>query len=133
MLKDGLSKELLELIVLHINSVELLEVLLLLQSNSEQDWTLSDIDDRIRSNSASIVTRLSHLMHLGFVRQVNEDPARYRYMPKDDEMRRIGNELVTAYQTRRVEIIELIYTKPMKEILSFSSSFKFKGGPKKSG
>lgn len=133
MAKESLSKELLEFIVLCIDSVELIEELLLLHANPEQTWALSQLDAHIRSSAASIELRLSRLIQLGLVSKLDEEPVRFKYAPINEQIAKIGSELVSVYQTRRVEVIELIYTKPMKEIISFSSAFILKGGGKKDG
>ncbi len=132
-MRERLTHELLEFIVLHVNSVELLEVLTLVYSQKERGWTLEELDSIIRSNPASIGGRLTDLISLGLVAERSGQVASFSYSPTSEEMSRIGRDLVSAYQTRRVEIVELIYTKPMKEIVSFSNAFKMRGGTKKDG
>lgn len=127
-MKEGLSKELAEFIILHVDSVELLEVLVLLHSQPARSWTIFDLDAVIRSNAASIEIRLIHLSKLGFAMRVGDDPAQYRYHAASPEIGAIANSLVLAYHTRRVEITELIYAQPMKEIVSFSNAFRLRGG-----
>jgi hypothetical protein len=132
-MKEGLTKELFTFIVLHVDSVEFLEILTLIHSQPEREWRVADVDAVIRSNTQSLQTRLVYLVELGLASQTTDDPPTFRYAPSNEQMRHIGDDLVSAYQTRRVEVTELIYTKPMKEIVNFSNAFKLRGEDKDDG
>jgi predicted transcriptional regulator len=129
-MSKSLSAEVMQFIVLHVASVELLEVLVLMHSEKARDWSAEDIDQRIRSNPASIEKRLQRLRDLGLLRAT--EAGKYQFMPRDVQLEGIANSVVQAYQSRRVEVTELIYTKPMKEIMNFANAFKI-GGKKSDG
>lgn len=132
-MKEYLSKELLNFIVHNVDSVEFLEVLSLFVTHPEMSWTVTEIDDVIRSNSQSIETRLKKLLQLEFIRQSEESPVRYHLKSTNESLTDLAQSLVSAYRNRRVEIAELIYTKRIKEIVSFSDAFNLRGGKKKDG
>ncbi len=128
---EGLAKEITEFIVRYVDSIELLEVLGLLHGEPERSWTIDELDAVIRSTATSIESRLRRLIDLHFVTSTTQQS--FRYAPPDERTLSLADALVLAYRTRRVEVTELIYTKPMKEIVSFSSAFKLRGGSKKDG
>jgi predicted transcriptional regulator len=129
-MSQALTNDVMQFIVLHIDSVELFEVLVLIHSEQGRAWSAEEIDQRIRSNPASIQKRLIRLKELGFLQPVETE--RYSFSPRDASLATMANALVQAYQSRRVEVTELIYTKPMKEIMNFANAFKI-GGKKSDG
>jgi hypothetical protein len=92
------------LIAAHIDSIEQLEVLLLLRERRERCWTIDQVNDRIRSSASSVRTRLADLEGRGLV---TREPAgfRYRTAPDHDDAVR---ELAWAYAERRYSVIDLI-------------------------
>jgi hypothetical protein len=92
------------LIAAHIDSVEQLEVLLLLRERPERCWTVDQVTDGLRSSPTSVAARLHDLERRGFA---TRDPAGHRYRPApehDDAVR----ELAWAYAERRYSVIDLI-------------------------
>lgn len=125
-MKEDLSKQLLNFVVKHVDSVELIEVLVLLHSQSDRSWSVADVDAVIRSNVRSVQNRLEHLVQLGLASCSEEST--YRYSPTTPELESLGGEIVRVYQARRTEFIELIYSKPLKEIMTFAEAFRIRGG-----
>lgn len=127
MVSEPIQPEVLELICKHVSSIELIEVLRLIHAEPEREWSVDLVNVAIRSSAASIEGRLRELEQLGFVVRISDSPhAMYRYSPKDDETRSLADATLKTYQLRRTEVTELIYTKPMKEILSFSDAFRMR-------
>lgn len=129
-MRKGLPADLVEFIVLNIDSIELIEVLELVQVEAAREWSAKELNQVIQSNLASIENRINQLMQLGFIVKVSTDPETFRYQPKNLELQSLSEKIVLSYRTRRVEVTELIYTQGMKEIISFSNAFKLKGSKK---
>lgn len=123
-MKQALAPEVVQFIKQHVDSVEMLEVLLLLESKPDHDWGVEDVDAVIRSSQASLQKRLEHLVALGIGVKLNS--TRYRYGPISPEVRRLAENLISAFRNYRIEVIELIYAKPLQSILSFSDAFKIR-------
>lgn len=124
------SKSLLAFVVKNIDSVELLDVLVLLRSDHEKAWLPEELDAHIRSSLPSIKNRLEHLCELGVASKSQEMPATYCYRPQNDELRSLCEDLINLYQSKRTSITEMIYTKSFREIVSFSEAFRVRKGEK---
>lgn len=120
----AISGEVKEFIAKYIDSVESLEVLLLLLSRPEKSWSPEEITQQIRSSRASIDGRLAHLKRHGFLKR-DDSPSQYRYQPASTELDEQLRKLAEAYKEFRVGIVELIY-RPEGGIRSFADAFKLK-------
>ncbi len=110
----------------HITSIELLEVLLLLRSTAEQEWSAAEVTRALGSSLSSIRGRLADLMakELLSSRAAGEEPL-YRYAPDSDETRQLVDALARTYKERRLSIINFIYGRPASDIQSFADAFAF--------
>ena len=115
------------LIAQHIDSVEQLEVLILLRMHRDRAWTVAEVNDRIKSSASSVETRLNDLAGRGFL-QRNAQSFRYQAGP---DVEAAVAQLATAYTERRFSVIELIFSKPTDKLRAFADAFKMgkKGGP----
>lgn len=109
-----------DFITRHIESVEELEVLLLLHEAHDRSWTATEINDRLRSQESSIAKWLEALVGLGLARQGG---SRYRFAPASEELAREASALAEAYRERRIKVIELIFSKPNESLLDFVRAF----------
>ena len=121
----SLSPELLELIQQHIDSVETLEILLLLQRTPETFWTASAIESHLGLKSGTAERLLSNLEQRRLL--VAGMSGGYRYNPNDDAARRdVIAELATAYAGRRGEVINALYSANLTRLRAFSDAFKMR-------
>lgn len=95
------------LIINHIDSVEQLEVLLLLQ-RSAVPWTAAAVAADLRIDATSAARRLQGLTEAGFVESAGDAFAYDAQGQNHDAVQK----LAATYQERRVSIITLIFTKP---------------------
>jgi predicted transcriptional regulator len=107
----------------HIESVEQLEILLLLASQ-ERKWRASEIFQTIQSSQTSVEQRLESLVAAGLI--AKDEKGCFRFAPKDDDTRKLVKDLADAYKTRRVRIIEAIYTRKTDAVRTFADAFKFR-------
>lgn len=112
----------------HIDSLEQLEVLLLLR-RERRAFTGEDAARELRIMAESASHRLSALARKDILRAAGADGA-YEYAPRDPDLDRTIGELAKSYQERRVSVINFIATKHLERIKSFADAFKFKGGGK---
>jgi predicted transcriptional regulator len=107
-----------------INSVEQLEILLLLRSRSELD--ADTITQELRTTSTSVEKRLSDLMRKNLVvMRENDGKKTYVYEPAAQYVN-VMEQLATVYTTYRVSVINLIFSKPPDALTGFSDAFRFK-------
>lgn len=122
---SGIPPEVLDLIALHIDSVEQLEVLLLLHGTRDRSWTPAAASEELRTNESSTRERLADLAHHGLV-ALDRPPDQYRYLPRTPEQARAVAGLAEAYATRRVSVITHIFAKPLDKIRSFADAFRLR-------
>jgi hypothetical protein len=107
----------------HIESIEHLEILLLLAANQKR-LSAAEILQTIQSSQASVDQRLASLVGAGLL--AKDEKNCFYFAPKDDETRKVVADLAEAYRTRRVRIIEAIYTRKTDAVKSFADAFKFR-------
>jgi hypothetical protein len=122
---SGLSETVKSFIIDHINSVEQLEVLLLLHRHWQKDWSAEEISKELRIDPHSAAERLEDLCHREFLSKKKDCPSLFRYNPRQSNHDRAVSELADAYTRHRVTIITQIFSKPLDKIRSFSDAFKF--------
>ena len=107
-----------------INSVEQLEILLLLRQKSELD--VETINRELRTSPTSVEKRLSDLIrkHLITFREA-DGRVIYRYEPIETHIAVI-DDLAVLYGTHRVAIINAIFPKPADKLKDFSEAFRLR-------
>ncbi|MBN1205414.1 MAG: hypothetical protein JXB05_10865 [Myxococcaceae bacterium] len=113
----------------HIDSIEKLEVLLLLWSQAEREWTPSSVALELRITEASAAARLADLTSAALLVSDNGTPEAYRYSPAHSDDVRAVSELAATYAERRVSVITFIFSKPQERVRGFADAFLFKRRP----
>ncbi len=111
-------------IATHIDSIEKLEVLLLLRAHAEREWTARDVSLELRIAESSAAMRLTDLTARRLAAQVAE--GRYRFGPLNAEDAQDVAELAATYSTRRVSVISFIFSKPLEKVRGFADAFRLK-------
>lgn len=114
-----MSAQLKQFLFEYIDSVELIEVLLLLRNNSEKFFSANEISSELRSNPKSISNRLNRLSSIGLLEQKEDH---FRFCPTNDELKEIATELSNEYLLRRHHIFELIFSSA-KNVRQFANAF----------
>lgn len=109
-----------------IDSVEELEILLLLRQAPERSWTHLAVAQALLGHPASVLERLVGLSLRGLVAIGDEEPPTFRYAPRSAALDATVAKLAAAYKERRVRIVGLIASKPLRNIRAFSDAFLFK-------
>jgi predicted ArsR family transcriptional regulator len=110
-------------LMMHIDSIEKLEVLLLLRNRAERQWTASEVALELRITEASAAVRLADLASSGLLVSNEEAPAAYRYSPAHSDDVRSISELATTYSERRVSVITFVFSKPQERVRGFAEAF----------
>ena len=124
--EDDISLEVKAFIAAHIESVLQLEILLLLHSQRDRQWTAGDVAQELRIDPIWASSMLAGLSDAGVLSASATAPPTFQYQPRSVEIDRAVDELAGAYATRRVTIIGLIFSKPLDNIRSFADAFRIR-------
>ncbi|QRK11939.1 hypothetical protein JQX13_18910 [Archangium violaceum] len=114
------------LIAENIDSVEQLEILLLLFQHPGRTWTAESVARELRVSSISAGERLEDLTYDGLVVRVEGSEGEYRYGPETPSLDEAVRGLAAAYSERRVTVINLIFSKPVDKIRTFADAFRLR-------
>lgn len=124
MTNGSLNPQIEQFIVSCINSVEQLEILLLLRQKNELDG--ETINRELRTSLTSVEKRLTDLIRKQLITcRVVDGLLIYRYEPSDTNIPVI-DELAVLYGTHRVAIINAIFSKPTDKLKDFSEAFRLR-------
>lgn len=126
MVADRIPEEVKRFIEENIDSVELLEVLLLLRNDSKREWSVDSVSSEIRSNPISVAKRLGNLCVRQLISKKESSPSLYYYNPGTDILDQSVKGLADAYARHHTRVIELIFSKQTNTLRSFSDAFKFR-------
>ena len=108
----------------YIESVEQLEVLLLLWRTPERGWTSDEVATAVYSHPSSVVRRLAMLLGQGLLRE--REPGCFQYAPRTGELHAAVTHVDHMYRERRVAVITLIASKPIENVRAFSDAFRIR-------
>ena len=124
MADEALPEDVERFIARHINSVEKLEILLLLAAERERPWSPAEVVQRIQSSVASVQQRLKELQQGGLLASTGD--GQVRFAPGTAGLEASVAHLKEAYHERRIKVIEAIYN-PRKDALQlFSDVFRIR-------
>ncbi|ADO75326.1 hypothetical protein [Stigmatella aurantiaca] len=113
-------------IATHIDSIEKLEILLLLRAHTSREWTAKAVSLELRITEASAVARLKDLSARRLLMEFETSPPTYRYHPATVEDAQDIAELQATYSLRRVSVISFIFSKPLDRVRGFADAFRLK-------
>ncbi|MGE0763370.1 MAG: hypothetical protein AB7N80_08830 [Bdellovibrionales bacterium] len=113
----------------YVDSVELLEILLLTHADPSKKWTAAEISQQLRSNINSVQKRLQTLQHNRLILATGDAGSSYQYNTKSQAHMAI-EDLDQTYKIQRHRVLELIFS-PLKKAKDFSDSFRITN-PKRS-
>lgn len=111
----------------NVSSVALLEVLLLLRSEREREWTADEVSRALYAAAGGMAGQLHDLVSKGLAYVTNAPEDRFRYRPNlDDPLDDVISCLADLYKERRVAVISLIYSEPVDKARSFADAFRIR-------
>jgi hypothetical protein len=118
-----LTAELKRFIAGYISSLEHLEILLLLAGSPQQEWTVASVYDVVKSSDTGVQKALDELAEIKLIRR---EGTNYRYAPASPEISNLVADLAGAYKTRRIRVVELIYSPELDALREFQRAFRFR-------
>ncbi len=100
------SDELVAFIQEVVDSVELVEVLLLLAAAPQTTFTVEDVARRLATSMDSVRLRLEYLSRIALV---HASEGRHRFAPATAKRARLVADLGVAYRSHRVRVIDIIF------------------------
>jgi hypothetical protein len=114
----------------HIESVDQLEVFLLLARAAGRRWDEHELSTELRTSDLAARLTLDHLGRRGLLEIHPGDPPQYAFPSGDGRLAQLATRLERAYQERRVSMISLIYSKPERPesdpVHLFAEAFRIK-------
>lgn len=126
MSEADLSAQVKQFISTYIDSIEKLEVLLLLRARTERTWDAESVSRELRITEASATRRLADLARHGLAEVDASTPPRYRFAPARPEDAEGTERLAEAYAERRVSVISYIFSRPLETVRGFADAFRLK-------
>ena len=121
---SGLPADVHQFLYQNIESVEQLEVLLLLLRRPDRGWSPDEVARELYSHPASITRRLALLLGQGLLREI--EPGCYQYAPRTAELHATVLRVADSYGERRVAVVTLIASKPIENVRAFSDAFRIR-------
>lgn len=122
------TKEVNNFVIEFFDSVEQLEVLLLLRDHKNKQWSAAAVSNELRSAPESVAKRLNDLYLKKLLSLKPGQENIYCYEPQTERLTSLVDALAEAYRVRRFAIINLIFSKPPDVIRNFAEAFKIKKG-----
>ena len=120
---DGLAPQLRGFIAEHFDSVESVEIVLLLRRSPQTFWAPAAVADQIGIREAVAGAKMNALARSGILTAGTETHS-FRFAPRDETLDKLAGELAVAYADRRVSVINTIYSANLERIRAFSNAFK---------
>lgn len=110
-----------------ISSVTQLEIVLLLYSDPQKEWTALAVSSRLSNTESSVKTHLARLASSGLVatRRMN-DAFFYRSRTDDPALSASVKQLADAYARWRFRVIDAIFAEQNENLRNFSDSFRLR-------
>ncbi len=102
----------------HIQSVDILEILLVLQKEPWKEWAPVAVSNALRLDETSVHSRLQRLVVAQVIssRYVGREQV-FHYDPATPDLAHAVRELAKWYSSHPVALISLIYSNPADEFL----------------
>jgi len=116
-------KEIQRFISDYIQTLEQLEVLLLVAALPDRAWTVDGVFQVVQTNREVVQARLDEFVGRGLMHVAAGE---YRYAPQTPELARQVAATSEFYKLRRHTMVEFIYSRPDDELRNFSDAFRFR-------
>lgn len=123
---NTLSIEIEQFLLKYIESVEQLEILLLLNAHPDRPWTIREVNDQIKSSEESVSERLQTLANQGLITALNPDKTVFQIQTTKPDLNQTVAALDACYKERRLKVLECVFSKPMSSLRVFADSFKIR-------
>lgn len=108
-----------------IDSVETLEILLLLRRSPDTFWSSDAVAQQLAIRPQLSARKLADLEH-GKLLVRGKETGAYRYAPAEEARRAAIDELALAYEEQRIVVINAIYSGNVERLRAFADAFRLK-------
>lgn len=122
---DDVSPELRNFIAEQIGSIAQLELLLLLAADPGKTWNADEAAAALYVTPDAAYGFLEGMRVRGLLEAVPQSQ-NFRFAPQKSEWISLVAELAQLYKTRRLTVIDLIYSHPVDKLQSFADAFRFR-------
>ncbi|MGH7898587.1 MAG: hypothetical protein ACREQQ_11580 [Candidatus Binatia bacterium] len=123
---EGFRADVRQFILDFIDSVEKMEVLLLLERESARAWSAEEVAVELRTTAASAAARLEDLSAAGILESIGDSPRRHQLASADPALRELFGAVAHTYRERRVAVITLIYSRPPDAVRELARAFRLR-------
>lgn len=123
---DDFPADVRRFILEHINSVDQLEMLLLLRDHPDKSWTAAEVARALYTQPEAAALRLEGLRARGLLTAKDGAERQYQFRPATSALEHAVRRLADTYKNRRVTVIGLIYSKPLDQVQAFADAFKLR-------
>lgn len=123
--EESIPENIRRFIVEHINSVESLEILLLLFARPAEELTPEAVSRKLCTSLESAAGQLRELQRARLLVSISTEPPKYRFNLESPEAPLVP-QLEKVYRERRVSVISFIYSKPSDPLRAFSDAFRLR-------
>jgi hypothetical protein len=120
---SGIKAEVQAFVREHIDSVEQLEVLLLLHRTAPRRWTAETVSRELRIDATSASRRLADLASRGLLDGEPPESATEFWLSAGGPSDALLRDLAATYAARRVTLIEFIFAAPVRDVRVFADAF----------
>jgi hypothetical protein len=121
----GLTSEVHELIARAIDSVESIEIMMLLRRSPQTFWAAAAVAEQLGIRPEVAAAKLDALQHQNILKK-GEVTGAFRYAPAGEELNQHLEELAAEYTDRRTNVINTIYSANLERLRTFSNAFRVK-------
>jgi hypothetical protein len=122
---DDFPEHVRRLLAEHVDSIEMLESMLLLRRLRPAALTADELSTRLYTSPRSAAMRLDDLQSAGLATRAGEGAAAtYTYASDSGDLDRAIADLEQIYAQRRTSVINFIYARPSSRIRTFADAFR---------
>jgi hypothetical protein len=125
MTRSGVPDEARLLVERRIDSMQMLDVLLLLHRSPERSWAASETARALGTSEVSASAQLVALRQGGILSVEMTDDARYTYQPRP-ELAAAVDALAAHFRENPLEVAELIASRPKHTLRIFADAFRLR-------
>lgn len=112
----------------HIDSLDKLEILLLLFRDPARAWSVADVTSELRLSDVAAGLRLEALWNDSLIARDEGTPPRYCFRLSDPALHYDIRATAETYKERRLAVTSFIFSRPIAGITEFADAFRFKKG-----
>lgn len=123
MSESDLSGDIQQFLVGNIQSIEQLEILLLLRASPDHVWTVREVYQRVLTNETSVEQSLGKLCEHDLIQKADASTFQFKASPDTEK---ILEELARLYKEKPTRILYALYGAQRPELDAFTQAFRIR-------